>query len=107
MFDIREDDLSGEATRALLALHLVGMQENSPPDHVLALDLSALKAPNITVWSVWDGDILLGIGALKELGDGTGNSSQCGPTPIICVRASPRLSWSISLARRADVACGG
>jgi putative acetyltransferase len=45
MFDIREDDLSGEATQALLALHFDGMQETSPPDHVFALDLSALKAP--------------------------------------------------------------
>ena len=31
MFVIREDDLSGEPTRALLALHLVGMHASSPP----------------------------------------------------------------------------
>jgi putative acetyltransferase len=72
MFDIREDDLSGEATQALLALHLGGMHANSPPGHVFALDLSGLRAPNVTVWSVWRDDELASIGALKELGEGVG-----------------------------------
>jgi putative acetyltransferase len=72
MFDIRVDDLTGEPVRALLALHLGGMHENSPPSHVFALDLSGLQAPNVTVWSAWDGPALAGIGALKEPGDGTG-----------------------------------
>jgi putative acetyltransferase len=64
--------LEGEQTRALLALHLSGMHANSPPGHVFALDLSGLKAPGVTVWSAWDGKAVAGIGALKELGDGTG-----------------------------------
>jgi putative acetyltransferase len=72
MFDIREDDLSGEASRQLLALHLQGMRANSPPEAVFALDLSGLTAPEVTVWSVWEGDAVVAIGALKELGDGTG-----------------------------------
>jgi putative acetyltransferase len=29
--EVRRDDLSGEATRALLRLHLAGMHANSPP----------------------------------------------------------------------------
>jgi len=53
MFDIREDDLSGTATRQLLALHLAGMHASSPPGHVFALDLSGLQAPDITVWTAW------------------------------------------------------
>ncbi|MFZ1991036.1 MAG: GNAT family N-acetyltransferase [Alphaproteobacteria bacterium] len=72
VYDIREDDLEGEATRALLTLHLQGMHENTPPEHVFALDLSGLKAPGATVWSAWDGAALAGIGALKELGNGAG-----------------------------------
>ncbi len=71
MFEVREDDLSGEATLRLLALHLAGMHASSPPDSVYALDLSGLQAPGITVWSVWDGSEVVGIGALKELGDGS------------------------------------
>jgi len=72
MLTIREDDLAGDAVRALLALHLSGMHANSPPGHVFALDLSGLKVPNVSVWTAWRGDALAGIGALKELGDGVG-----------------------------------
>ena len=71
-FEICRDDLSGAATRALLALHLSGMHANSPPGSVFALDLSGLLAPEVTVWSVREGEAVLGIGALKALGDGTG-----------------------------------
>ena len=72
MFEIREDDLSGDTTRRLLALHLAGMHANSPPGGVYALDLSGLKTPGVTIWSVREGDEVVGIGALKELGDGGG-----------------------------------
>lgn len=69
---IREDDLSGELTRGLLAHHLAGMQSTSPPGHSFALDLSGLRAPGVTVWTAWDGEAIAGIGALKRLGDGSG-----------------------------------
>jgi len=70
-FEIRVDDLTGEPTRRLLALHLAGMQANTPPEHVFALDLSGLQAPGITVWSVWDAGEVAGVGALKDFGDGS------------------------------------
>ncbi len=66
MFDIREDDLTAPATRDLLALHLAGMHSNSPPGSVFALDLSGLQVPEVTVWSVWHGDAIAAVGALKE-----------------------------------------
>ena len=72
MFEIRQDDLSGEATRSLLALHLAGMHANSPPGSVFALDLSGLLMPEVTVWTVRHGDRIAGVGALKALGDGSG-----------------------------------
>lgn len=72
MLTIRRDDLSGEAVRDLVALHLSGMHANSPPGHVFALDLSGLTAPEVTFWSAWDGEAIAGMGALKALGDGTG-----------------------------------
>ncbi len=67
--DIRRDDLSGDAVRALLALHLAGMHATSPPGSVFALDLSGLTMPAVTVWGAWRGYALAGIGALKEFGD--------------------------------------
>jgi putative acetyltransferase len=70
MFTIREDDLTHPATRALLALHLAGMHASSPPGSVFALDLSGLQVPEVTVWSAWEGEAILGIGALKMLGGG-------------------------------------
>ena len=51
----------------LLQEHHKDMLEHSPPESVHALDLTALEASNITFWSLWDGNTLAGIGALKEL----------------------------------------
>ncbi len=70
-FDIREDDLSGEETRKLLALHLAGMRADSPPDNVHALDLTGLTASDVTVWTAWEGTRAAAVGALKMLPDGT------------------------------------
>ncbi|WP_303762038.1 GNAT family N-acetyltransferase [Sphingobium yanoikuyae] len=72
MFDIRQDDLSGAPTRALLAIHLAGMQAESPPESVFALDLSGLQQPDICVWTAWDGDEIAGVAALRDLGGGQG-----------------------------------
>jgi putative acetyltransferase len=72
MFEIKIDDLSGDATRSLLALHLAGMHASSPPDSVFALDLSGLQAPEVTVWTVWRDGKIACVGALKELGNGIG-----------------------------------
>ena len=72
MFEICRDDLSGEATRALLSLHLAGMRASSPPEFVFALDLSGLLSPGITVWTVRNNGTVVGIGALRALPDGTG-----------------------------------
>jgi putative acetyltransferase len=72
MIEVREDDLSGEPTRALLALHLAGMHANTPAGHVFALDLGGLRAPGVTVWSAWRAGTIAGIGALKDHGGGLG-----------------------------------
>ena len=64
---IELDDLSRAAVHDLLREHLANMHELSPADKVFALDLTKLQSPDISFWTVWDGDILLGCGALKEL----------------------------------------
>ncbi|WP_374761042.1 GNAT family N-acetyltransferase [Microbacterium sp. zg.B185] len=65
--EIRPDDLSGADTRQLIAAHLAGMYETSPPESVHALDIDGLRHPSITFWSAWIGDDLAGIGALKSI----------------------------------------
>ena len=66
-FTIKRDDLSGQEIAELLAEHLSDMHVHSPPESVHALDLDALKKPEITFWTVWLEDHLVGCGALKEL----------------------------------------
>jgi putative acetyltransferase len=61
------DDLSRPQVHALLREHLDDMRSLTPPEDVHALDLAKLRGPGITFWTVWDGDVLLGCGALKEL----------------------------------------
>jgi putative acetyltransferase len=64
---IEIDDLTRPQVLALLEEHLAHMFELNPPDKVFALDVNKLRAPGITFWTVWDGDLLAGCGALKEL----------------------------------------
>jgi putative acetyltransferase len=64
---IRVDDLRGEAIADLLRDHLENSKRWSPPESIHALDLDALRAPEVTFWAAWDGAMLLGCGALKEL----------------------------------------
>jgi putative acetyltransferase len=61
------DDLSSVPTRALIGRHLAGMRANSPPESVHAFDVSKLRQPGVTFWSVWVGDEIAGCGALKVL----------------------------------------
>ncbi len=63
---IIEDDLTNPKTRELLEIHFAGMQANSPPGTCHFLDIEGLKAPNVTFWSAWEGDLIAGCGALKE-----------------------------------------
>lgn len=61
------DDLSRPAVKRLLAEHLAEMHATSPPESVHALDLTALRDPRVTVWTLWEADELLGCVALAEL----------------------------------------
>ena len=65
---IELDDLTRPEIHALLNEHLRSMHALSPPGSVHALDLDALRHPAITLWSAWEGALLLGCGALMELG---------------------------------------
>jgi putative acetyltransferase len=64
---IKTGDFNDPRVKNLLRLHLEGMHANSPPGHVFALDWSALQKPEISFYTLWDGDDLLGCGALMEL----------------------------------------
>lgn len=65
--EIRTGGLDHPAVVALLQEHLQGMAQLSPPESIHALDLDGLKGTDITFWSAWQDDELVGCGALKQL----------------------------------------
>lgn len=71
-FTVGPDDLSGPATQALVALHQGRLLAETPPGHAFVLGADALRQPDVHFFSVRDGDAVIAIGALKQLGDGTG-----------------------------------
>jgi len=64
---IRIDHLESAQISELLQVHHQDMLRHSPETSVHALDLTALKAPDVTFWSAWFNNDLAGCGALKEL----------------------------------------
>lgn len=66
-FAIREDDLTDSAVIELLEHHLTDMASHTPAESVHAMPVARLAGPDITFWTVWAGDRLVGCGALKEI----------------------------------------
>ncbi len=64
---IQIDDLQGPEIARLLQEHLDDMYAISPAESVHALDIAALRKPEITFWSAWNDGQLLGCGAVKQL----------------------------------------
>jgi len=71
-YSIIEDDLSGDAIKALMQLHLDEMHQWSPPESVHAMPVERLRQGDVTFFSAWDGDRLAGSGALKQIDPGHG-----------------------------------
>jgi len=81
--ELREDDLTGAEIAAFLAAHLDEMYRITPAESVHALDLEGLRAPEVTFWSVWEGDRLVGCGALKEIDSGRGEIKSMRTEPSL------------------------
>jgi putative acetyltransferase len=56
----------------LLQTHTTRARAETAPGSDHALDLSGLMAPEVTFWSAWEGDAVVGVGALKRLSDDHG-----------------------------------
>jgi len=66
-FAIKVDDLSDGEVIKLLEEHLADMYAISPPESVHALDVEALRSPNIKLFSAWICGELEGCLAIKRL----------------------------------------
>jgi len=64
---IRADTLESHEVQALLREHLASMAPTAPAESRHALDLTGLRDPSVSFWSLWDGAALAGFGALKHL----------------------------------------
>jgi putative acetyltransferase len=78
---IEVDDLARAEVIALVDLHLREAHANSPACHVFALDTSGLRHRDVTLWTAWDGDDLLAMGALKRIDPGHGEIKSMRTAP--------------------------
>jgi putative acetyltransferase len=62
-----EDNFDDSRVIALLDAHVSRARAETGRGSAHALDLSGLKTPDIRFWTVWRGETLLGMGALKTL----------------------------------------
>lgn len=69
---ITDGGLDDPRVQALLTTHLTKAQAATAEGFAFALDLSGLRVPEIRFFSAWDGETLLGVGALKRLADDHG-----------------------------------
>ena len=64
---IVEGDLDDPRVVQLLHTHRIRARAETAPGSAWALDPSGLRAPELTVWAAWEGDAVVGVGALKRL----------------------------------------
>jgi putative acetyltransferase len=67
MIKITLGDLDDRRVIDLLHFHFTTARAQTPPESAHALDLTGLRAPDIGFWTAWEGERLLGIGALRRL----------------------------------------
>jgi putative acetyltransferase len=60
-------DFSDPRVTDLLRVHSTTARAQTAPGSAHALDVAGLQAPDITFWTIWEDETLLGVGALKRL----------------------------------------
>ena len=62
-----EGNFENYEVHQLLIKHFIELRSVSPEGSTHVLDISGLKDLSIKFWSLWEGDELMGVGALKFL----------------------------------------
>lgn len=89
--EIRVDELTDDVVVAFLDDHIADLRTTSPPESTHALDLDALRAPAVTVWTAWHGETLVGC---------------CALAPLDAVHAELKSMRTASQRKRSGVASG-
>jgi putative acetyltransferase len=63
----KEGTLDDPRVAELVKTHLTRARAETAVGSSHALDLSGLRAPDVTFWSAWEGNELAGVGALRAL----------------------------------------
>ena len=64
---ITEGGLDDQRVVELLRTHVARARAETAPGSAHALDLSGLRAPEVTFWSAWEDEAVVAVGALKRL----------------------------------------
>jgi len=62
-----EGNFDNIEVHSLLLKHFIELRSVSPKGSTHVLDIAGLKVSSIKFWSLWEGDELMGVGALKFL----------------------------------------
>ncbi len=66
--EIRRGDLDDPRIVALLRYHFDKCHEVTPPGSAHVFDVSKLKSADVDFFAAWEGETLLGVGAVKYIG---------------------------------------
>ncbi len=99
--ELREGGLDDARVGALIDLHLAEARGSTPADNAHALGAAALDRPDISFWAIWEGEELLGIGALRALDAGHSELKSMRTAPAHLRRGIARamLAHLVALAR--------
>jgi len=67
MMRIIQGDFNDPRVIDLLEIHLSSALRETARGSAHALDLAGLRATDVNFWTIWDGETLMGMGALKRL----------------------------------------
>lgn len=64
---IRHGDFTDQRVLDLLLIHLTKARAETAPGSAHALDVSGLQSADISFWTIWEDEELVGFGGLKQL----------------------------------------
>ncbi len=67
MLQITKGDFNDPRVADLLHIHLASARAETAQGSAHALDLTELQSPEVSFWTIWEDETLLGMGALKRL----------------------------------------
>jgi putative acetyltransferase len=107
MLRIVEGDLRDPRVVDLLHIHLTSARAETAPGSAHALDLTGLQSPDISFWTMWEDETLVGIGALKRLSADHGEIKSMHTAQSMRGKGagSAMLRHIIAIARARGMAC--